>query len=113
MDAKIPIQGMAHITGGGLIDNVPRILPENCTAVIDTASWKVPAIYKFMEQEGKVDPTEMFRVFNMGIGYTIIVRPKDETKTLAILKAQRAGAHVIGHITKKTKHLSVILKETF
>ena len=107
--AKIPIQGMAHITGGGLIDNVPRILPPTCKAIIDTTSWRIPPIYPYMEKTGKVDREEMFRVFNMGIGYTIVVRPTHVDKALATLAAQRAGARVIGQIEKREGQQAVNL----
>src|SRR5437773_2564757 len=69
--AKVPngmIKGLAHITGGGLIDNLPRVLPKNCNAVIETKSWRVPRIFRMIQQNGDVDPEEMYQVFNMGIG---------------------------------------------
>ena len=69
--AKIPsavIKGLAHITGGGLIDNLPRILPLTCDAVIETKRWRVPHIFQILEQNGNIDPHEMYQVFNMGIG---------------------------------------------
>ena len=66
---KVKVHGMAHITGGGLVDNVPRILPGNVDAVFDRSTWKTPAIFEFIEEAGKVDHEEMYRVFNMGIGY--------------------------------------------
>ena len=69
--AKVPagmIKGLAHITGGGLIDNVPRVLPKNCGAVIETKSWRVPRIFELIRENGGVDPAEMSQIFNMGIG---------------------------------------------
>src|SRR5580692_10767452 len=69
--AKLPegmVKGLAHITGGGLIDNLPRVLPQTADAVIDTKSWKVPALFRHIRDGGKIDPTEMYQVFNMGIG---------------------------------------------
>src|SRR3954467_10374674 len=69
--AKVPagvLKGLAHITGGGLIDNLPRILPSNCDAEIDTTSWKVPTIFQVLAENGGVDRAEMYQVFNMGIG---------------------------------------------
>jgi phosphoribosylformylglycinamidine cyclo-ligase len=92
--AKVPggaIKGLAHITGGGLIDNLPRILPTNCDAVIDTKSWKVPAIFQILQQNGKVDPEEMYQVFNMGIGMVAIVAPHDALKVMVALRAKRIG----------------------
>lgn len=92
--ARMPprmIHGLAHITGGGLIDNLPRVLPRNCDAVIDTKSWCVPAIFEFLQGHGKVDRMEMFQVFNMGIGMVAIVAEKDVARAMSILKAKRIG----------------------
>jgi phosphoribosylformylglycinamidine cyclo-ligase len=96
--AKIPhgiIKGLAHITGGGLVDNLPRVLPKTCDAVIKTDSWKVPAIFQHIERGGKVDHAEMYQVFNMGIGMTVVVAPLDALSVAAKLKAR-----VIGNIER-------------
>ena len=95
---KVSIHGMAHITGGGLYDNIPRILPETIDAFIDTSSWKPPAIYSFMQEAGNVSRDEMFRVFNMGIGYMLIVSQKDVDTTLKILKKEKQPAKIIGQV---------------
>lgn len=95
---KIKIHGMAHITGGGLVDNVPRILPDNVDAVFDRSTWKTPAIYQFIEEAGKVDHEEMYRVFNMGIGYVIFVRAKDADATMELLKKEKARPVIIGRV---------------
>jgi phosphoribosylformylglycinamidine cyclo-ligase len=100
---KVPIKGMAHITGGGFLDNIPRVLPEKCDAVVDRASWTVPTIFTFIERQGKVDRDEMYRVFNMGIGYVIIVRQRDVNQTLTLLKKQRQTPIVIGKIEKGSR----------
>jgi phosphoribosylformylglycinamidine cyclo-ligase len=92
--AKIPagtIHGLAHITGGGLIDNLPRVLPRNCDAVIQARSWRVPPIFEVLQREGKVDPMEMYQVFNMGIGMVAIVAPKNSGKVARQLKAKPIG----------------------
>ncbi len=92
--AKVPggtIKGLAHITGGGLIDNLPRILPKNCDAVIDTRSWKIPAIFQTLQRNGDVDPAEMYQVFNMGIGMVAVVPERAAKKTMSILQAKRIG----------------------
>jgi phosphoribosylformylglycinamidine cyclo-ligase len=92
--AKIPIgviKGLAHITGGGLIDNLPRILPPNCDAVIGTKKWCVPRIFQILQQNGNVDRQEMYKVFNMGIGMVAIVAERNAQRTMSILKAQRIG----------------------
>lgn len=72
---KKPVSGMAHITGGGLPGNLNRALPEDCDAVLDRSAWEVPALFRFLQEHGHVEDQEMFRVFNMGVGYTLIVRP--------------------------------------
>lgn len=94
----VPIKGMAHITGGGLIDNIPRILPADVNAVIDTASWRVPPLFRFIESNGGIDQDEMYRVFNMGIGYTLFIRVSDRDKAMAALKSMRASPRVIGYV---------------
>ena len=92
--AKIPsgvIKGLAHITGGGLIDNLPRILPPNCGAVIEAKSWKVPRIFQILQQNGKIDLREMYQVFNMGIGMAVVVAEQNADRAMSILRAKRIG----------------------
>jgi phosphoribosylformylglycinamidine cyclo-ligase len=92
--ARVPagqIHGLAHITGGGLIDNLPRVLPKNCDAVIDTTRWRVPAIFELIERNGRVDRGEMFQVFNMGIGMAVIVSPENAKAIARQLKAKQIG----------------------
>ncbi|MEY2546683.1 MAG: phosphoribosylformylglycinamidine cyclo-ligase [Verrucomicrobiota bacterium] len=92
--AKVPngiLKGLAHITGGGLIDNLPRVLPKNCDAVIDTKSWRVPRIFEMIRENGDVDLAEMYQVFNMGIGMVAIVAERDARKMMSILRAKRIG----------------------
>src|SRR5438128_10606566 len=93
--AKVPtgvIKGLAHITGGGLIDNLPRILPSNCDAVIETKSWRVPSIFKILQQNGRVSSAEMYQVFNMGIGMVAIVAERDAKRAMSILSASRTDS---------------------
>lgn len=101
-EAKVKINGMAHITGGGLIDNVPRMLPKNLDAVINKTAWEVPAIFKWFEQAGNVDSEEMYRVFNMGIGYVVCVSRKDAAKALNVLEQAGAKPLPIGGIEQGT-----------
>ena len=100
LDRKVKINGMAHITGGGFPDNIPRVLPKAANAEIDRASWEVPTIFKFIQNQGKVDRDEMYRVFNMGIGFVVIIPKKELTKATNILKAQHQPYSVIGVIRK-------------
>ena len=92
--AKVPlgaIKGLAHITGGGLIDNLPRILPPNCDAVIGTKKWRVPRIFQILQENGNVDRQEMYQVFNMGIGMVAVLSERDAERVMPMLKAKRIG----------------------
>ena len=100
LERKVRITGMAHITGGGFPDNIPRVLPRAVNAEIDRASWEVPTIFKFIQNQGKVDRDEMYRVFNMGIGYVVILPKNQLVKATNILRAQHQPYNVIGVIRK-------------
>ena len=92
--AKVPtgvIKGLAHITGGGLIDNLPRIVPSNCDAVIETKRWRIPRIFQILQKNGNVDAQEMYQVFNMGIGMVAIVAERNARGAMSILGAKRIG----------------------
>jgi phosphoribosylformylglycinamidine cyclo-ligase len=104
--SKVPsgmIKGLAHITGGGLIDNLPRILPKNCDAIIETKSWRVPRIFQILQRNGDVDLAEMYQVLNMGIGMVAVVFESDVKHAMSILKAKRIGCIERG--TGKTRLL--------
>lgn len=75
--AGVRIKGMVHLTGGGFLDNIPRILPAACRAVIDTGAWTVPPLFQLIAEAGEVEREEMHRVFNMGVGYLLVVAPED------------------------------------
>ena len=84
-------KGMAHVTGGGITGNLPRVLPENCRAVIKKGSWPVPPIFPILQEAGKVAEAEMFQTFNMGIGFILVVGPEEKermTRTLSSLSEQ-------------------------
>ena len=85
------VKGLAHITGGGLVDNLPRVLPAACDAVIDTHAWQIPAIFQYIQSGGGIDEAEMYQVFNMGIGMTVIVSPKDAAKAKKLTKGRVIG----------------------
>jgi len=92
--ASIPeglVKGLAHITGGGLVDNLPRVLPKDCDALIDTRQWKVPQIFRLIGEGGNVDATEMYQVFNMGIGMAIIASGCDAEAVIRRTRAKRIG----------------------
>jgi phosphoribosylformylglycinamidine cyclo-ligase len=94
------IKGMAHITGGGITENLPRILPRGCQARIRLGSWPVPGIFHLLQRLGSVQRDEMFRTFNMGIGFILVVGKRDADAVLASLKRQRERTHVIGEIER-------------
>jgi phosphoribosylformylglycinamidine cyclo-ligase len=91
------IKGLAHITGGGLIENVPRVLPEGLTAVFDGKKWTVPPIFRLIQRKGNVDEQEMYRVYNMGIGMVVICSPENTSGLLKSLP----GAMIIGEIVEQ------------
>ena len=101
-EGDLPIHAMAHITGGGLVGNIPRVLPDDCDAAIDKASWPINDIFKYLQKAGPVEEQEMFRVFNMGIGYVLIVDKDSAADITAKLKASGEKVYEIGIITKGT-----------
>jgi phosphoribosylformylglycinamidine cyclo-ligase len=98
--SPITIHALAHITGGGFLDNIPRVLPKNCDAVIQRGTWPVLPIFQLLQREGHVDEMEMYQVFNMGIGMVLIVGAHPADAVLAHLKRKAEPAYMIGEITK-------------
>jgi phosphoribosylformylglycinamidine cyclo-ligase len=96
------ISGMAHITGSGMVGNLERALHKGVDAVVDTKSWEVPALFRFLQEKGGVAEEEMRRVFNMGIGYTLIVRPAFAESVAEQLSKYGERVHVIGEVVKGT-----------
>ena len=94
------VNGIAHITGGGFYDNIPRILPSDLSVVIEKKSWNVLPIFDFIQKCGKVSETEMYHVFNMGIGMVFVMNKKYTDKFLKDSKALKYKSHMIGHIEK-------------
>ena len=97
---KVKIKGMNHITGGGFHENIPRGLPKGLAAKIDTQSFPTPKVFEWLQQQADIETSEMYNVFNMGIGYTVIVNKEDVSKTLDVLKEQDIAAYQIGEIVK-------------
>jgi len=96
LDANDTIHAMAHITGGGFTDNIPRVVPDGIGVHIDKSSWPVPPLFRLIQRMGEIEETEMFRVFNMGIGYILIVRPDDADRVLAHLAEAGETAYRLG-----------------
>ena len=97
---RVTIRGLAHITGGGFYDNVPRILPKSVDAVFDRAAWTVPPLFRFIQERGRVAREEMYRVFNMGIGMVIIVRSADRNAAMTVLRRAKVTSVEIGRIER-------------
>lgn len=99
---KKVVSAMAHITGGGIEGNLPRVLPDSLDAVIDTTTWEVPSIFTFLQNRGDVETSEMYRVFNMGIGYILAVRPSFADSVVRQLQRDGESARVIGELRPGT-----------
>ena len=94
----VKVKALSHITGGGLLENLPRVLPDNATASIDTGSWQWPAVFNWLQQQGNVETHEMYRTFNCGVGMVLCVAPQDRDKTLGILHDAGMTAWQLGQI---------------
>lgn len=99
---KLSIKGLAHITGGGFIDNLPRILPANCNASIHVGSWPVPPLFQILQREGKIPEREMFQVFNMGIGMVVIMAESGADSLLNAVRRKGLAGWRIGEIIPGT-----------
>lgn len=106
---KYPVNALSHITGGGVLENIPRVIPEGMAAQIDCASWQMPPVFKWLQQQGNISTTEMYRTFNCGVGMVICVAQEHANDAIEFLKSQRQDAFVIGSIKVKTTDESVEL----
>ncbi len=95
---KVQLRALSHITGGGLLENIPRVLPADCAAVIDTSSWQQPPVFDWLQEQGNVEQKEMYRTFNCGVGMVICVAADELDTALAELKELGEQAWEIGHI---------------
>ena len=98
---SVEVHAMAHITGGGLLENLPRVFPENCSARIEKNSWTQPKIFNWIQENGNVEEEEMLRTFNCGIGMAIVVKAEDADKTIQHLNQQGETAFQIGTIVER------------
>ena len=94
----VAVKGISHITGGGITDNLPRILPEGTQAEISLGRWPVPSIFQILQQKGQIDSEEMFAIFNMGIGMIVVISKSDLQTALSFLKRVNQSAFVIGEV---------------
>lgn len=102
LSQQISVLGAAHITGGGIMGNIPRILPDDCTAAIDCSTWDVPEIFNWIQKTGNVRTEEMFRTFNCGVGMVVIVRAEDCERALDLFDNLGEHAWEIGEVVEKT-----------
>jgi phosphoribosylformylglycinamidine cyclo-ligase len=101
--AQVPVHGLAHITGGGLVDNIPRVLPDGLEVVLERKAWPLPAIFEWLQRSGNISDAEMARVFNCGIGMTVHVAAADVPRTLSVLAAAGQDARIIGEVQHGTR----------
>jgi phosphoribosylformylglycinamidine cyclo-ligase len=101
--AELPVHGLAHITGGGLVENIPRVVPEGLEVVLQRKSWRREAVFDWLQRQGQVADEEMYRVFNCGIGMTIHLAPGDADRAIGILRDAGQEALVIGEVRTGTR----------
>ncbi len=104
---KVKIKAMAHITGGGFYDNIPRVVPEGLGVRVRAGSWPVPRIFRTIQERGGVADREMYRTLNMGIGMAVVVAAADAEKAIRLFAAQGRKAYRIGEIVKGRKEVTI------
>jgi phosphoribosylformylglycinamidine cyclo-ligase len=106
----VKVKGMAHITGGGLTENIPRVLPDNVTAIIDSKSWTLPPLFQWLQSAGNVEAAEMHRVFNCGIGMVVIVSAAEADKAAEFLRKQGETVYTLGKIEARAagQHQTIV-----
>ena len=108
---KVPVKGMVHVTGGGFLDNIPRILPDQVQANIRLGSWEIPKIFNFLEKLGKLKTNDLYRTFNMGIGYIFVVKAEFKEELIKLANELGEQAYEIGYVTKGNKEVQLIGEE--
>jgi phosphoribosylformylglycinamidine cyclo-ligase len=101
--AELPVHGLSHITGGGLVENIPRVLPDGLEVVLERKSWRREAVFDWLQRQGQVADTEMYRVFNCGIGMTVHLAARDVDRAIAVLRDHGQEALVIGEVRAGTR----------
>ena len=98
------LYGISHITGGGLIDNIPRMLPKRCKAVINKSSWSPPNIFSFLQKAGQISDREMMWTFNNGLGMVIVVGEEETSEVLLMIEAMGENAYHIGSVESRDEN---------
>jgi len=101
---SVPVKGLAHITGGGIVENVPRVLPQRLAARIERSAWRLPPLFQWIQRAGHVEDAELYRVFNCGIGMIAVVAHADAGRALRTLKAAGETAWRIGRVVRRTRN---------
>jgi phosphoribosylformylglycinamidine cyclo-ligase len=101
--AELPVHGLSHITGGGLVENIPRVVPDGLEVVLERKAWRREVVFDWLQRQGQVADAEMYRVFNCGIGMTVHVPPGDADRAMGILSAMGQEAMIIGEIRTGTR----------
>lgn len=104
---KFQVKGMSHITGGGFIENIPRMLPEQCEAEVDVGSWPVPPLFQLLQEKGKISHEDMFSTFNMGIGLVLAVKNDQAIEAIQFLETMGEKAYLIGRVGKGSKGIQL------
>jgi phosphoribosylformylglycinamidine cyclo-ligase len=100
---EVTVHGVSHITGGGLVDNIPRVLPDGLEVVLNRSSWRREVVFDWLQREGKVADAEMYRVFNCGIGMTVQVPASDADRAIRVLSSAGQEALIIGEVRAGTR----------
>ena len=106
--ASTQVKALSHITGGGLLENLPRVLPEGCSAVIDSTSWEWPEVFRWLQSSGNVATTEMYRTFNCGVGMVICVAAEDTAEAISVLDSTGHQAWELGRIAEGDKQVDIL-----
>jgi len=107
---KIDVNAMSHITGGGLLENLPRVMPENTRAQVSAASWELPEVFKWLQEQGNIDMQEMYRTFNCGIGMVLVVNAEDADSAIELLNESGEAAFKLGEITSAVGAPDVVVE---
>ena len=105
---NLPVNAISHITGGGLLENIPRVIPSNLAARLDTSSWTMPDIFKWLQTEGNIDSKEMYRVLNCGIGMVVVTSKNSSQAVIDCLKDSGENAWLVGEIVNSTGNQVII-----
>ncbi|MFT2112488.1 phosphoribosylformylglycinamidine cyclo-ligase [Marinomonas sp. 2405UD68-3] len=108
---EIDVNALAHITGGGLLENIPRVLPEDAAAYIDAKSWTRPEVFNWLQEQGNVEQEEMYRVLNCGVGMVLCIDAEKAERALEILKSENENAWIIGDIRPRTTNQEVYISD--